>query len=89
MSIDTHESTKRKISILVDKNVIEKAHELGLNVSKFAENALKDGIKALTEAKQNKPPFSTEPFLPEKGHAGPVGFEPTISGSEGRHLNPC
>lgn len=21
--------------------------------------------------------------------AGPVGFEPTISGSEGRHLNPC
>ena len=20
---------------------------------------------------------------------GPVGFEPTISGSEGRHLNPC
>jgi hypothetical protein len=23
------------------------------------------------------------------GMAGPVGFEPTISGSEGRHLNPC
>jgi hypothetical protein len=23
------------------------------------------------------------------GEAGPVGFEPTISGSEGRHLNPC
>ena len=27
--------------------------------------------------------------IKHQNEAGPVGFEPTISGSEGRHLNPC
>ena len=41
---------KKKATILVDARVLEKAHELGLNVSKCCENVLKIYINALTYA---------------------------------------
>jgi post-segregation antitoxin (ccd killing protein) len=38
---------KTRVNILVEKEIVEKAHELGINVSKACENCLKQYIKAL------------------------------------------
>ncbi len=38
---------KKRINITVEAEIAEKAHELGLNVSKTCENALKEAIKRL------------------------------------------
>ena len=38
---------KKRISITVEAEIAEKAHELGVNVSKTCENALKEAIKRL------------------------------------------
>ncbi len=38
-------------TIRIDSEVLEKAHDLGLNVSKIAENALKDAIDRMERPK--------------------------------------
>ena len=40
---------KTRTNITVDPDVLRKAHELGLNVSKVCENALKDAIRRLEQ----------------------------------------
>ena len=42
---------KRMTSIRIDGEIIDKAKEIGLNISQFCENALKQGIKALEQTK--------------------------------------
>jgi post-segregation antitoxin (ccd killing protein) len=65
-------SPKRMTTIRVDEDSLRKAHDLGLNVSKIAENALKEAIKKL------------EGLTPQTASANcrsdlvrGVGFEPT------------
>ena len=41
------ENVKVRTTLLIDKEVLRKAHELGLNVSKCCENALKLYVKAM------------------------------------------
>ena len=53
---------KTYTSIYIDKEVLEKAREIGLNVSKTCENALKEAIRRL-EGSNN----------PNKGGIGTVG----------------
>ena len=76
----------------MNKEVVEKAKKLGLNLSQFCENALKEAIEAL---EQRKRPTDTNggyidtrsvSLLPTM--AGPRGFEPRTSGSAGQRLNP-
>jgi post-segregation antitoxin (ccd killing protein) len=38
---------KRNVMIRIDAELAAKAHDLGLNISKIAENALKEAIKRL------------------------------------------
>ena len=38
---------KKRINITIEAEIVEKAHELGLNVSKTCENALKEAIRRL------------------------------------------
>ena len=51
--------TKGKLTLYVDVEVVKEAKELGLNISKVCENALKEAIKRLkgeylgTERRQN------------------------------------
>jgi len=40
-------TAKKRINITVDAEVHRKAHELGLNVSKICENALKEAVRRL------------------------------------------
>jgi hypothetical protein len=64
-------TNKRKITILVDSEVVKKAHELGLNVSKVCENCLKQYIEALTNLKMtNGGSFLGEASLEKKVPAG-------------------
>ena len=42
---------KRMTSMRIDGDIIDKAKEIGLNISQFCENALKQAIKALEQTK--------------------------------------
>jgi post-segregation antitoxin (ccd killing protein) len=44
-------STKVKVNLTIRKEVVEKAKNLGLNLSQFCENALKEAIEALEQRK--------------------------------------
>ena len=65
-------ASKKKITILVDSEVIKKAHELGLNVSKVCENCLKQYIEALTNLKMTNggSPFLGEASFGKEGSRG-------------------
>ena len=80
---------KKVIStIYVDEEVLNKAKELGFNISKTCENALKESIRRLEG--------SSPQIINAKGGigtvgsdvAGPLGFEPRTSGSAGQRPNP-
>jgi post-segregation antitoxin (ccd killing protein) len=45
---------KRMTSMKIDGEVLDKAKELGLNISQFCENSLKRAIKALESLERNK-----------------------------------
>ena len=66
---------KITIGIYVDEEVVRKAKEIGLNISKISENALKEVIEKILSSNLRKV-------------AGPLGFEPRISGSAGQRPNP-
>ena len=40
-----------KVNLTMDRNVVAKAKEIGLNISQFCENALKEAIEALEKRK--------------------------------------
>ena len=61
---------KARTNILIEESVLRKAQELGINVSKYCENALKIGIEALRNA-QNQIQRQNQ-TLPEKEGIGNV-----------------
>gem|GEM_PF-1945582 len=67
--------TQYPIGIYVDEEVVRKAKEIGLNISKISEDALKEVIEKILSSNLRK-------------GAGPLGFEPRLFGSEGRRLYP-
>ena len=71
---------KKRINITVETEIAEKAHELGLNVSKTCENALKQAIKALEQTK-----IQTET---NGGYVNARGASPPQDWCSGRDLNP-
>lgn len=44
---------KKNVMIRVEEELVEKAHQVGLNISKVSENALSEAIKAL-EGRRDK-----------------------------------
>ncbi len=75
---------KENVMIYLDPQVVKEARELGLNISKVSENALKEAIRRLKgENSQNKQDslFSDRRAEPTNGAqtdmAPGVGFEPT------------
>ena len=58
---------KKKATILIDSEVLEKAHELGINVSKACEYCLRQYIEALTKSRMtNGGEFLGEASLEKK-----------------------
>jgi hypothetical protein len=77
-----HDVNKKSVVVYLDPKVVAEARELGLNISKICENALKEAIKRLKDQdSKNDLNFNCV--------AGPLGFEPRISGSAGQRPNPC
>ena len=62
---------KITIGIYVDEEVVRKAKEIGLNISKISEKALKDVIEKILNSNLKK-------------YTGPGGLEPPTPGLEGR-----
>jgi len=58
------ENMKKRTTLYIEAELIEKAKELGLNVSKICENALKEAIKRMENAD-----------CQEKGGIGTVGSD--------------
>ena len=50
MNIRIGEKVKTKLTLSIESEIVEKAKNLGLNISQFCENALKIGITALENA---------------------------------------
>jgi len=90
VNIRIDESMKTKLTLSIESEIVEKAKKLGLNISQACENALKLYIEALETANQkiaqNQTAYAKREGMETVGFhrgAGPVGFEPTFSGSEG------
>ena len=66
---------KQKVTINLDPEVVRKARELGLNISKIAENALKEYIKRLESSDLQTSSFSKRNCVVVDG----AGFEPATS----------
>lgn len=82
---------KGYVTIYIDKQVVQKAKELGFNISKLCENCLKEAIKRMERPiieTDGGPDFLGKASFGKEGLAGPRGFEPPFSGSEGRRLHP-
>ena len=47
---------KKNVTIRIDENLVRKAKELGLNISKVSENALKEMIKRIESHSATKEP---------------------------------
>ena len=59
MRMNQNDDPKQKISLLVDRDLVQKAHDLGLNISRTCELALKQRIDLIKRAENQIP------FLPE------------------------
>ena len=64
------------ISIRIDPQIWRKARELGLNISKISENALKETINRLQSSNCEEKPFLGTASFSKEGVAGGTGFEP-------------
>ena len=79
---------KKRTTLTIDTEVLNKAHEIGLNVSQFCETALKHGITALESTVYKN--------YVEKGGIGTVGSDygspgevrTPVDGSKARHACP-
>ena len=78
---------KVRTNILIEESVLRTAQELGINVSKYCENALKIGIEALNNT-QNQIRNQTGTASAKRevsepqgsdSETGGVGFEPTTT----------
>lgn len=50
---------KTKVTLTIDEEVIKNAKQIGLNISQFCENALKNAIKALKPSNSHLKPKKT------------------------------
>jgi post-segregation antitoxin (ccd killing protein) len=78
------EGKKKNVVIYLDQEIVKEAKELGLNISKICENALKEAIRQLKSENYqnnlNSQPSNVISFI----ETGPAGLEPATCGSAGR-----
>ncbi len=77
---------KRKITTMrIDEELLTKAHDLGLNVSKIAENALKDAINRMEGSYSQEKP-NTSPNSAQNNVGGSPGeIRTLVGGSKARY----
>ena len=73
---------KKNVMIYLDPKVVKEARELGLNISRISENALKEAIRRLkgVDCPNILNSQTSDDFSSEKSYlAGPPGLEPGSS----------
>ena len=76
---------KVKTTLYLDKEVVEKAKEIGLNLSKVCENALIASIEAMEGVYGRKEPKIHPIVDQENKKVDRAGFEPATSDLRSRH----
>ena len=72
---------KKNVMIRIDAELVKKAKDLGLNISKITENALKRMIEKL-----EAPDYPEKPENSSKNYSGSPGeIRTPVSGSRARH----
>ena len=83
---------KTLTSIYIEKEILEQAKELGLNISKTVEILLANYIKQIKQIQNSKLSNCPEPADKHhpntKGMVGPPGFEPGIASAPGWYPRP-
>jgi hypothetical protein len=74
---------KVRTNLYIDSSVLKEAQEMGLNISKTCENALKMAIAQLQPLYTKKNLRNVSNDTPNTLMAGGVGFEPTTTGLGG------
>ena len=75
---------KKNVTIRIDENLAQKAKELGLNISKISENALKEMIRRIESPRASKNPID----WPNSSQVvGLPGFEPGSRAPEAQSLD--
>ncbi len=69
----------KNVTLYLNSEIVETAKELGLNISKYCENALINGINILMYADSGKE-LHRVPGVPSTTLVLRAGFEPAISG---------
>ncbi len=70
---------KTYTTIYLDKHVIRKSKDLGLNISKTCENALKEAIRRLEGSNPKTTSGNSHAGTPEQIVVDGAGFEPAAS----------
>ena len=68
-----------RVNLTIDEDVVKEAKEIGLNLSKIAENALKRAILALKNSKIYLNEQRPQNNDPQNHMAGGTGFEPATT----------
>ena len=76
---------KKNVTIRIEGGIVEKAKEIGLNISKIAENALIEAIEALENLKKKSSSFQK---VQQPSITNPKKFGDDRPGSAGRRPNP-
>ncbi len=78
---------KKRTTLTIDSEIITEAHEIGLNISKISENALKIAIESLKQTKsqnESKSAFLGEASFDKEGSMEPrAGFDPATNSLQG------
>ena len=80
---------KRKMTtIRVDEELLKKAHELGLNVSRIAENALREIIRKIEGPESSEKPRNCSNNPQNFVNGSPGEIRTPVSGSKARYACP-
>ncbi len=79
---------KKLTTIRIESEILTKAQELGLNISKTCENAIKLYIQAITNANSQitntqRSFLNERSFVKERSVVGSLGFEPRTASAPG------
>ncbi len=78
---------RHKVSVSIDEKICEKAHELGINISKVCENQLITLINAIQATNSKNSFLAPDSFTKEAGLVRLPGFEPGSSTWQAEVLN--
>ena len=68
---------RTKVTLVIDKEIYDKAHSLGINVSKACENYLRILNQSIENTNNGKPTLLAPDSSGRSGMAGGEGFEPS------------